>query len=233
MHNRLFWICRVHAQLLRLYPASHRQLFAVEMATVFEQALADAARYGWFSVLMFSLRELRDLPPLLLTEHRSAITERVQQHLSEQAHQMSAPPGILPVANESALAIFQLVIRLNPRLRRLFDVVFALVGILITAPIWLVVPLLIKCDSSGPIIYRQMRLGKDGRPYPMFKFRSMHVNRHLPLPPSAIKHLSFDPRLTRIGRLTRYYHVDEIPQLFNVLKGDMSIFGPRPQWPAQ
>ena len=100
-------------------------------------------------------------------------------------------------------------------------------------PLWLALPLFIKCDSRGPIIYRQMRLGKDGRPYTMFKFRSMHAYRPSLLPQSVINYPASDPRLTRVGRLTRQYHLDEIPQLFNVLKGDMSVLGPRPQGSAK
>ena len=233
MHRQPFWIRRVYAGLLCLYPASHRQTFADEMTTVFAEALADAAARGWLSVVALCLRELRDLPQLLFGEYRLAIMERAQGRLFEQAQPLSEPPGFLPTAPGSVLSILHLIIGYDPRVRRLFDVAFALVCILIATPLWLALPLFIKCDSRGPIIYRQMRLGKDGRPYTMFKFRSMHAYRPSLLPQSVINYPASDPRLTRVGRLTRQYHLDEIPQLFNVLKGDMSVLGPRPQGSAQ
>lgn len=230
MYSQLCWIRHVYIGLLYLYPTSHRQLFGAEMYAVFEQALMDAAEQSWLAVLAICLRELRDLPQLLLTEYGAAAQQWAETQLVEQKN---APPGLVPIADNSGLSIFFFIISVHPRVRRLFDIFCALIGLLLAAPLLLIVPLLVKFDSSGPVIFRQVRMGKNGRPYAMYKFRSMHIPHtppyHNPLhaPPGS------DPRLTRVGRFTRLYHLDEIPQLFNVLRGEMSILGARPQWPAQ
>ena len=94
---------------------------------------------------------------------------------------------------------------------------------------WLIVALLIKIDSKGPIFYRQSRSGRNGIPFNIIKFRSMVSNAESKTGPVwADKE---DIRITRIGRLLRRYHIDETPQLINILKGNMSIVGPRPERP--
>ncbi|MGE3909436.1 MAG: sugar transferase [Chloroflexota bacterium] len=126
-------------------------------------------------------------------------------------------------------------------LKRLTDVMFTGAGLLAIWPALVVIALLIKLDSPGPIFYRQQRVGKDGRLFKMFKFRSMYQDadrRQAEL--SAANEASGpmfkmrnDPRVTRVGRLLRRTSLDEFPQLLNVLRGEMSLVGPRPPIPAE
>jgi len=114
-------------------------------------------------------------------------------------------------------------------LKRTLDIILALAGIIILIPIWLIIGILIKVDSSGPIIYFQSRLGKNEKLFNILKFRSMIFNAESTTGPiwSDFK----DERITRLGKILRRLHIDETPQLVNILKGDMSIVGPRPERP--
>jgi lipopolysaccharide/colanic/teichoic acid biosynthesis glycosyltransferase len=110
--------------------------------------------------------------------------------------------------------------------KRFFDVMFAFVGLLILFPLLVIIALLVKSDSPGPILYRGVRTGWRGRPFRIFKFRTMVVDaEHLGGGSTA----KDDRRITRIGRFLRKNKLDELPQLVNVLKGEMSIVGPRPE----
>jgi sugar transferase (PEP-CTERM system associated) len=119
--------------------------------------------------------------------------------------------------------------RLNLLGKRLFDLVIAAALIVLTLPLMLLVSVLIKCESRGPVLYRQERVGRRGRVFVLFKFRSMYQNAEAGgAPVWAAQH---DTRVTRIGRWLRYTRIDELPQLWNVLRGEMSIVGPRPERP--
>jgi lipopolysaccharide/colanic/teichoic acid biosynthesis glycosyltransferase len=113
-------------------------------------------------------------------------------------------------------------------LKRTVDLLVAVVALILIAPLFLMVAALIKVDSRGPVLIRQRRIGGRGVPFFMWKFRSMHagVERYARSPVSDA-----DPRLTRFGRSLRRLSIDELPQLFNVLTGDMSLVGPRPEMP--
>ena len=110
-------------------------------------------------------------------------------------------------------------------LKRALDIVLALLASLMLGPLMLVVAILIKIDSPGPVFFGQLRNGFNGRSFRMLKFRSMRVLEDGPEVRQATRH---DPRVTRVGRLLRRTSIDELPQLFNVLAGDMSLVGPRP-----
>jgi lipopolysaccharide/colanic/teichoic acid biosynthesis glycosyltransferase len=112
--------------------------------------------------------------------------------------------------------------------KRVCDIVGSLVLLLLLLPILLLIAALVRLDSSGPAIFRQRRIGKDGKEFLLWKFRSMYCDapQYAASPTSAL-----DPRLTRIGRLIRRVSMDELPQLVNVLKGEMSLVGPRPEMP--
>ncbi len=111
------------------------------------------------------------------------------------------------------------------RTKRLIDIILAAIGIVAFLPLLLLVALLIRLESPGPIIYRQKRGGLMGAPFEIYKFRSMRVTDDGGIVKHATKN---DPRLTSIGAFLRKSSFDELPQLFNILKGDMSIVGPRP-----
>jgi lipopolysaccharide/colanic/teichoic acid biosynthesis glycosyltransferase len=113
--------------------------------------------------------------------------------------------------------------------KRLLDLIVACIGLILLAPLLLVVGLLIKLDSPGPIFYRGARIGKDGVPFKITKLRTMVVDADRR--GSALTH-GQDPRITRLGRILRKSKVDEFPQLLNVLRGEMSVVGPRPESPG-
>jgi len=111
-------------------------------------------------------------------------------------------------------------------LKRFTDIVISIITIIITSPILLISALMIKIDSKGPVFFFHERTGLKGRPFKMIKFRGMIDNAlsHGP----GITQVN-DPRITRVGKILRRTSIDELPQLFNVLKGEMSIIGPRPE----
>lgn len=119
--------------------------------------------------------------------------------------------------------MFRLV---NDFIKRLFDIVSSSVAIIVLLPLWIVVSVMIKCDSKGPIFFKQGRRTKDGRIFKMFKFRSMVVDAEKK--GAGLFNYKDDPRVTKTGRFLRDSSIDELPQLFNILKGDMSVVGPRP-----
>ncbi|WP_285270291.1 sugar transferase [Kaistella rhinocerotis] len=111
-------------------------------------------------------------------------------------------------------------------MKRIFDIVFSLVGIIILLPVFAIISLFIALDSKGGILYRQERSGKGGRIFKVLKFRTMRPDS---FSKGALTVGSRDSRITGIGFYLRKYKLDELPQLFNVLKGDMSFVGPRPE----
>src|SRR3989339_57925 len=129
----------------------------------------------------------------------------------------------------------------NAAIKRLADISLSLVCIVIFLPVWLIFPILIKLTSKGPILFNQKRVGKDQQPFAMFKFRSMvkgadELVDQLQELSEAEGHLfkiKDDPRITPLGKFMRHWSVDELPQLFNVLLGTMSMVGPRPPLPRE
>jgi lipopolysaccharide/colanic/teichoic acid biosynthesis glycosyltransferase len=112
-------------------------------------------------------------------------------------------------------------------LKRTVDVVVSGLALIALSPVLLITAIAIASTSKGPILFRQTRHGRDNLPFELFKFRSMYVDRQ---DLSGIAHtVENDPRVTKVGRFIRRWYIDELPQLFNVLKGDMSIVGPRAQ----
>ena len=112
--------------------------------------------------------------------------------------------------------------------KRLFDLLFAIPGFLLLSPFFYLAALAIKVDSPGPVFFRQVRVGQKGQYFRLIKFRTMSVNAEKIGPQITVGR---DPRITGLGRLLRKAKVDELPQLFNVLTGDMSLVGPRPEVP--
>lgn len=111
-------------------------------------------------------------------------------------------------------------------LKRLFDTVFSFIGLVVFLPLMATIVILIRKEDGGPIFYRGIRIGKYGKPFKIFKFRSMVVNAEKLGGSSTADD---DPRITKTGKFLRKYKLDELPQLINVLKGEMSFVGPRPE----
>ena len=112
--------------------------------------------------------------------------------------------------------------------KRVLDTILVLAGLIVTAPLFLFIALAIKLDSPGPIFYSGSRIGKDGKPFPMHKFRSMVSDADAV---GGASTAGDDPRLTRVGKLLKKFQFDELPQFLNILKGEMSLVGPRPEVP--
>ena len=112
--------------------------------------------------------------------------------------------------------------------KRLFDIIFSLLGILFLLPVFIIVSILIKIDSSGPVFFLQDRVGLNGKIFKIIKFRSMKEDHNNSLTVTVRN----DKRITKIGKKLRKYKIDEIPELINVLLGDMSFVGPRPDVPG-
>ena len=119
--------------------------------------------------------------------------------------------------------------KIYDKLKRFFDVILAALIIGITSPLWLIFAILIKSEDKGPVFYKQKRIGKDRKEFWLWKFRSMKVGAEkMGKPKWAEKD---DPRVTKIGKILRKTHLDELPQMINILKGDISLVGPRPERP--
>ncbi|MER3475029.1 MAG: glycosyl transferase [Armatimonadota bacterium] len=165
------------------------------------------------------------------------------------AHAQTPLPGIVPPAvgkaDTTELRISVPVIEL-PRgyriAKRVLDVMVASIALVLLAPLMLLIALAIKLDSPGPVLFRQVRIGRGGKPFWFFKFRSMVKNaeqmkREL-IPKNEVRggpvfKMRNDPRITRVGRFLRRYSLDELPQLIHVLHGEMSLVGPRPPLPSE
>jgi sugar transferase (PEP-CTERM system associated) len=114
-------------------------------------------------------------------------------------------------------------------LKRLLDLVCGLTGLVLTAPLILLIAIVIRLDSKGPVIFRQTRVGLRGKPFQLLKFRSMCLDAERSGPVWATEK---DPRVTRAGRFLRKYRLDELPQFVNIIRGEMSFVGPRPERPV-
>lgn len=111
-------------------------------------------------------------------------------------------------------------------MKRIFDFVVSLLGLIILSPLFLFIAIIIKLDSKGPVFYKQLRTGKNFQDFYLYKFRSMKVDSHSK---GSITIGKRDPRVTNAGYYLRKFKLDELPQLINVLKGEMSFVGPRPE----
>jgi len=125
--------------------------------------------------------------------------------------------------------------------KRVLDIAICGIGLLVLAPVWAVLALAVKLGSPGPVLFRQTRVGRDGREFVAYKFRSMHVDAERRLgelrdrndAAGLLFKMRDDPRVTGVGRWLRRYSLDELPQIWNVLRGDMSLVGPRPPLPRE
>ena len=126
-------------------------------------------------------------------------------------------------------------------IKRLIDVVCSFLGVIVLSPLFIIIAIIIKMTSKGPVFFSQKRVGKNGKEFDMYKFRSMVVNAEELKEKLASQNemsgpmfkMKDDPRVTKVGKFIRKTSIDELPQLWNVLKGDMSLVGPRPSLPKE
>ena len=140
------------------------------------------------------------------------------------------------------MVLWHMTIRGSNFFKRFMDILLAVLALIIGSPIFLVTALLVKITSPGPIIFSQVRVGKYGRHFKFYKFRSMYIDaearkaellKHNESGDGVIFKMKHDPRITPVGRFIRKFSIDELPQLFNVILGDMSLVGPRPPLPSE
>ena len=126
-------------------------------------------------------------------------------------------------------------------IKRLIDITCSFVGILVLSPLFIIIAIIIKFTSKGPVFFSQKRVGRNGKEFDMYKFRSMVVNAEELKEKLAAQNemsgpmfkMKDDPRVTKVGKFIRKTSIDELPQLWNILKGDMSLVGPRPSLPKE
>ena len=140
------------------------------------------------------------------------------------------------------MVLWHITIRGSAFFKRLMDIILSIFAITVGSPIFLITALLVKVTSPGPIIFSQVRVGRFGRHFKFYKFRSMYIDaearkaelmKHNESGDGVIFKMKKDPRITPVGRFIRKFSIDELPQLFNVLLGDMSLVGPRPPLPSE
>lgn len=140
---------------------------------------------------------------------------------------IGAPARTQQVEGEPLVNISEPVISNSTAcVKRTLDVVISAMGLLLLWPMLAVIAIMVKCDSPGPVLYRQERIGRNKKPFTIYKFRSMYRDAEAAGPQLSS---ATDPRITRLGHYLRKYRLDELPQLWNVLRGDMSLVGPRPE----
>ncbi len=150
--------------------------------------------------------------------------------------------GLLPRGHGARVRLRLLTTAMLRALKRCFDVLAAILLLVLFSPVFLVTALAITMENHGPVFFTQVRIGRNGRPFDFYKFRSMVVDAEKRK--GSLSHMNEsadgilfkirnDPRVTRVGRFIRKYSIDELPQLLNVLKGDMSLVGPRPALPEE
>ncbi len=115
--------------------------------------------------------------------------------------------------------------------KRIIDIILSIIGLVLLSPIFLIIALLIKADSEGPILFKQLRIGKDKKNFYILKFRTMYVDTPADSPTSLLADQK--SHVTRVGRFLRKSSLDELPQIINIFKGEMSIIGPRPVIPFE
>lgn len=140
------------------------------------------------------------------------------------------------------MLIWHITIRTSKAFKRTMDILLSLLAITLGSPVFILTALIVKITSPGPIIFSQVRVGMYGRHFKFYKFRSMYIDaearkaellKHNESSDGVIFKMKHDPRITPFGRFIRKFSLDELPQLFNVLLGDMSLVGPRPPLPSE
>jgi hypothetical protein len=223
-------VVRVYTRLVHLYPGRFCAEFGDEMQEVFAQAVDEALAPGNSRALVgLCARELMDLPRALLMQHWLYARSRAGEAAMCGMGSLGERPGLVPLRSGPVGDVIMPAMQRHPAIKRAVDLMFAAFALAVSAPLLLVIAALVRLDSSGPVLFRQQRVGKDGELYTMYKFRSMIPGASkMPRPVGGR-----DPRLTRVGRVIRTLRLDELPQLYKVLRGEMSVLGPRPALPQE
>ena len=155
----------------------------------------------------------------------------IPAQIAQESKAKAPEPGTLALFGSGFFGMVMTFLRRTYALaKRLFDIMGAIIGLIVFAPIILLTLLLIKLTSEGPVLYTQTRVGKNGQLFKIYKFRTMRIDAEKYTGPVwAVKN---DSRITPIGKFLRKFRIDEIPQFINVLRGEMSIVGPRPERPV-
>jgi exopolysaccharide biosynthesis polyprenyl glycosylphosphotransferase len=182
---------------------------------------------GRIEVTILGMEHQRELVPKLMTE--TAVAETTIKVVPDLYDIVSGQARAQHLYGIPLIEIYPQIMPVwEQNIKRGMDILFSLLMLLVGSPIWLIMALAVKLTDGGPIFYSQERVGLSGRTFMMHKFRSMRID-------AESKGISWtlanDPRVTSVGRFIRRTHIDEIPQLFNVLLGDMSLVGPRPERP--
>ena len=173
-----------------------------------------------------------------MTTRQQRLEEDINRVLSELKDRRSPLRGHA----KRRMWAFRFTVRFSYVMKRIFDIVFSILALILLSPLFIVLAILIKATSKGPIFFVQIRVGRYGRTFPFYKFRSMYADAEkrkqalMAQNQSAdgvIFKMKKDPRITPIGRFIRRTSIDELPQFMNVLFGDMSLVGPRPPVPSE
>ncbi|MGU3501247.1 sugar transferase [Mycobacterium sp. C31M] len=223
-------------------PTAGKDSITINGATVpivgMDQAIVDAV-----------VRTGAETVALAATDHlRPVEIRRLMWELDEVGVDLMIAPGLIDVANQrlvsrpvAGMAMLEVAkpqySRANSLVKRAFDIAFSLTALLAASPVLIVAAIAVKLSSPGPIFYRSERIGIDGTEFQMTKFRSMITGADAMMAELIAKNggnamffkLKDDPRVTRVGKFLRKYSIDELPQFLDVLRGDMSVVGPRPQ----
>ena len=203
-----------------------------------DRAILDAvARTGVHTVALAATHNLRPVD-----------VRRLMWDLEAQQIDLMLAPGMIDIADQrlrsrpvAGMAMFEVVkpqySRANSLIKRSFDIVFAVVALLAISPVMALTALAVRLTSAGPTFYQSERIGMDGVPFRMIKFRSMFLDAESRMPALMAANggntlffkMKDDPRVTSVGKIIRKFSIDELPQFFNVLRGEMSVVGPRPQ----
>ena len=208
-------------------PAIKEKIFSIALVTVMLTVsifFVTAARAALSAIMphdtTVSVQHSTILPTVTAIPDQ---TEKPRSRAPEPSTLMLFGSGILGMVASFVRRTYHMV-------KRAFDIIASLLGIVFLSPLFLLTAILIKSTSKGPILFTQTRVGKDAKLFEIYKFRTMRVDAEMETGPVWAEHN--DPRLIPIGRFLRKAHIDETPQFINILKGEMSLIGPRPERPV-
>ena len=238
LFNRIYYSYFPPKKTLMIYEREDNSIY--ERVLKYQNDSYDIVKTEPYSFFMTHLDEVKDYECIiavgLYPEQKNDLTKRCY----ERRKSIYIIPGIYDVIMNSGRSVYLVdtpVFKVNnfgpsqleKIVKRIFDIFFAIVMLVITSPILLITAIAIKLQDGGPIFYRQVRLTQYGRPFEIIKFRSMKIDAEKDgVARLAAEH---DDRITKVGKFIRSCRIDELPQLINILKGDMSVVGPRPERP--